>query len=691
MSSYLRRVAVALVLVGGIFGSETASSPIASATGIPTFGEPTVSGLQGNGFEQDLRIDPQGILYTSAPGSLSSGTSFLWRSLDSGKTFKLVPGAQQPTGKLPSCLGGGDTELATDSAGNLYFNDLTLANFSTARSGDHGTTFSPISCTGVPDTVVDRQWYAVDGNPTAGGNIFLAYDRVAQTAPVVCPDGIATSSTNNILVIARSPLPGGALAAGTQYAPSQNISCDEGIMGNDEFFNYSDHGKRIFVIHDNIAFSSVSIGRCDVVDFTVSLTGLANCVNRPIASFPNARTGGNFPTMSIDRAGHLFALWEQAPYNGTAITGNSVLMYSTSSDEGDTWTAPRQIPTPGLANNVFAWPAAGDAGRIDVAWYGTSASCDSTCVSRGGGPDYVDGNWGLYLTQTLTNGSSWTAPVLASKHFIHHGTIQTVMGGQNGDRTLGDFINLRIGRSGEANISYADSNNIDEAAAPQAMFVRQNGGPSVFASPGIVTGPAAPVGSVTDPSGDATFDNLGTRSPNLPNLDILGSQMTAPDSSHYRITMKVANLTSLAPSNLAGGPDLVWLTQWHVPSTTDVNGGKVFFVYMESLNGAAPVCFAGENAMEAEGGGVMLTYPGTTQLTGSACTYTKGAPGTITITVPRSEVSEVSPLSKTLYSVVTASMTLGQQASSVPPIAGIGGVPFNLIDVAPAYDFTPTS
>jgi len=81
--------------------------------------------------------------------------------------------------------GGGDTELAVDTGGNLYFNDLTLANFSTARSEDHGAAFV-CSNTGVPDAAVDRQWYAVDGNPRtgdgtgtgAGHNIYLANDEI---------------------------------------------------------------------------------------------------------------------------------------------------------------------------------------------------------------------------------------------------------------------------------------------------------------------------------------------------------------------------------------------------------------------------------------------------------------------------------------------------------------------------------
>src|SRR6266851_4407875 len=62
----------------------------------PTFGHPIISGIGGVGFEQGLRVDPSNPdpisnrLYTSAPGSLSSDTSWVWHSLDGGKTFKWV-------------------------------------------------------------------------------------------------------------------------------------------------------------------------------------------------------------------------------------------------------------------------------------------------------------------------------------------------------------------------------------------------------------------------------------------------------------------------------------------------------------------------------------------------------------------------------------------------------------------------
>src|SRR5207245_780172 len=201
--------------------------------GAPTFGQPTISGIQGVGFEQDIRLDPTNPnrVYTSVPGALSSDTSWIWRTGAGGQPFKWVVAGIAKVGKvgvlsLPACAGGGDTELAVDTGGNLYFNDLTLANFSTYRSGDNGATFI-CSNSGVPDTAVDRQWYAVDGNPTtgtgldngAGHNIYLVNDEIGSGA-VTCP---VSGAVNNVLAMYRSPTAAGGLTAGIQFGPGYKV------------------------------------------------------------------------------------------------------------------------------------------------------------------------------------------------------------------------------------------------------------------------------------------------------------------------------------------------------------------------------------------------------------------------------------------------------------------------------------
>jgi hypothetical protein len=720
-------VSLAFCSIGALLAMVSFAEPTSIRT-TPTFGHPIISGIGGVGFEQGLRVDPSNAnrLYTSAPGSLSSDTSWIWHSLDGGKTFKWVVGATPLEGKATTCSGGGDSETGVDSAGHLYFADLTLANFSTSRSDDHGATFT-CSNTGVPDAVVDRQWYAFDGDPTNGGSIYLTNDEVAQ-APANC--GSVTNFGQNVLVMYRSPLPGGAATAGIEFGPANKVSnplgCDEGIMGNNEvspvatrlgqptgvpgqFTVLPTPVKHVFVIHDDALLNRILIGRCFPVAFgppvpNVSDPSGLNCVDLPVANLGSSnKTGGNFPTMAIDKAGNLYAVWEQAPINGSGqVTGDTVIKYSFSTDQGNTWAAPIQIQTSGspvgtLHNNVFAWTVAGDDGRVDIAWYGTPG----IAPNPSNGPDSCAAcRWSLWMVQTLNGHDAtptFTAPILASEHFIHRGSMYTLIGGQNGDRTLGDFLQLRKGANGEAEIGYADSNNIDEASAPHGMFVRQNGGDGLLVARSPVDIPGlAPFNAVSDPSGDGKYEVTGVSSANMPQLDITNSSVslltTAPCSAAapcYQVVMQLNNL-SLAPTTTQDPDlDLVWLTQWFVPSTTDPNGGKNFFVYAESFNGAALQCFAGENAEQAVGGGVALTYPGVTQLPATNCLSTTGLNGTITIDVPLSNVNEPGRIDNRLHEVTASTMTLQQPANTVPPVSGIGGSLFNLIDVVQGYTFDP--
>ena len=84
--------AFTLCCVGVLIAMVSFAAPKPPRPAPVTFGHPIISGIGGVGFEQGLRIDPSNTnrLYTSVPGSLSSDTSWIWHSLDGGKTFKWV-------------------------------------------------------------------------------------------------------------------------------------------------------------------------------------------------------------------------------------------------------------------------------------------------------------------------------------------------------------------------------------------------------------------------------------------------------------------------------------------------------------------------------------------------------------------------------------------------------------------------
>ena len=723
----------------------------------PMFGHPIIAGIGGTGFEESIRIDPTNPdrIYTSAPGSLSADTSWVWHSLDGGKTFKWVVGAAPLEGKVTTCHGGGDSEIAVDPVGRLYFNDLTLVNFSTARSDDFGATFT-CSNTGVPEAAVDRQWYAIDGDPLNGGSIYLVNDIIGPGSPTC-----GGSSGNNVLEMYRSPVTGLEPTAGIEFGPANHVSglntCNEGIMGNNEISPIATtlgqpNGlggyaalptpvKHIFVIHDDAFLNKIYLGRCFPVAFGAAVANVSdpsglNCTDILVADLgSNQKTGANFPTMAIDKAGNLYAVWEQAPFgpdvnasNGdTVITGDTVLKYSYSTDQGNTWSAPMTIDTSGspdgvLHNNVFAWINAGDDGRVNVVWYGTPSTydvggaADLGCGQNailppvGGGkningPDAVNGLWSVWMVQSLNahspGGVSFTAPVRASSHPVHRGGVQTLIGGQCSwaSRALGDYLQLRTGPKGDAHISYADSNNVVGTLAGHAMYVHQNGGTGLYAAQSPMSiGGITPFNGVLDPAGDGKYEVAGMSNASMPQLDILSSSVsevtTAPcsvASPCYKVFMQLNNL-SLAPTTAQDpDPDLVWHTQWFVPSMTDGSGGKNFHVYAESLNGGALQCFVGENDVQLVGGGGVLTYPGTTQLAPENCQSTLGPNGNITIYVPLSNVTEAGAIDNRLHEVTASTMTLLEPANThqPDPLLGTGGSFFNLIDVAQGYVFDP--
>ena len=708
---------------------------------VPTFGHPVISGIGGTGFEQAIRIDPSNPnrVYTSTPGTASADTSWIWRSLDAGKTFKWVPNAAALEGKVTTCHGGGDTELAVDGQGRLYFNDLTLANFSTGRSDDFGATFL-CSNTAVPDVVVDRQWYAIDGDPLNGGNVYLTNDEVGQGG-VVC----GSTPANNVLVMYRSPIPLRSPApplsqvAGIQFGPPNRITglngCDEGIMGNIEvspiattlgqpnglggYATLPAPKKHVFVVHDDASFHKIFMARCFPVDFGAPIPNVSdpsglNCTYNLVRDMgPNARTGGDFPTMAIDTAGNLYAVWEEAPLTGGVISGDVVLKYAFSTDEGRTWSPPVQINTSGspigtLHQNVFAWINAGDAGRINIAWYGT----DGTAPGGAHGPDdCTDCLWYLFLTQSvnaLSPNTTFTAPVMASQHHIHKGTVQTLIGGQNqlASRALGDFLQMRVGPHGEANITYADSNRLLGSAVSHGMFVRQNGGPGLYAASSPVNIPGlTPFNAVTDPPDDATYEAGGLTSATMPQLDILKStvsRVTTPPCSEgapcYRFSMTIKDL-SLTPTPVNDptddpDPNLMWFTQWLVPSASDVDGGKNYHVYAEAysdgVNPPALQCHLGEGGIFLVSGGATISYPGNDPpLPAPNCQMTPGPNGRIDVYVPISSVTVPGAIDSRLHEVTASTMTLPQRGNANPSLAGIGGVLFNLIDVAQGYLFEP--
>ncbi len=736
-------IAVSLTIMAAapVAAQSTRATTHAGGAGIG-FGPTTVVEDQREGAEPDVKVcGPDATWsynncgldnpYVSWPFGFSTTSSFISRSEDQGKTFKLVPN-NLGTGKPTACPGGGDTDLgvspgATQAQDRLSFIDLQgLTNFSSGTSPDGGTTFTG-NCVTSLAAPVDRQWFgfyknqataSTPGGLGTGPAAYLDYDVVAgATTAASCVNNVG----GNVFVVQKST------DAGLTYGAPVVADCNDGIAGNMQVNQTNGH---VFAIHSAYK-NAANPGATDVVTVNKSTDGGATWTKTvaftptvPSCS-PDCTVGQDFAVLAIDKVGGLYAVWSQATVNMTStITGPSHIYYAYSSNEGATWTAEQQVDA--AATNaetgqptdvdIFPWIAAGDPGKIDVVWYGTTRANNATPYDSGSQTT----DWFPYLTQSSNaNGSSATfsTPVPIAQHPNHNGGICTMGIGctTGGDRSLADFFQVDVNKAGGADVIFADTSNNSNTSASgnQSALVdeaRQISGPTLFSTTlsGTTTTCAAVTATPcqTDQTGDARYEANGIVNGNVPKLDITGSSLniSPTDPLSLDVRMNIADLSALpgvVDSAINGNNQYVdYLTSWnyHVPGHGQADydsTGNIYYAYLE-VNRATGAVTAYDGATCGVLAGTrdkFLVYPGQNAITYSV---NKGTPGTIDLYVPRADVGNPAA-GASLYSVTAHAV--GQTAPAGPNncntatnrTVSMGNNPdatgqlFDVYDKSPAY------
>jgi hypothetical protein len=642
--------------------------------------------------------------YATAPWGFSTTSSFIWRSEDKGRSYKLVP-SNSLTGKPDACPGGGDSDIAVSPGPNqnqdyLNFADLqALTNFSTGVSPDGGTSFTCNPGT-TEATPVDRQWFGVYRNPAGplllprsnGSTVYLDYDVAAGVTPTCL---LGSNSNGNAFVVQTS------MDGGSVWNPYVTVDCNDGIAGNVQVNQSTGH---VFAIHS--AYSSLSQTFTDrvtvnrSVDFGATWTAATvfDCSGKCVV-------GNDFAVLAIDKSGGLYATWSQAPADSSGnITGPSHIYYAYSANDGTAWTKEQQVDTGATDVNVFAWIVAGNAGAIDVVWYGTKAGTSGIYDS---GQQTTD--WFPYMAQSVDANSAsahFTSPVAVSQHPHHNGGICTMGIGctTGGDRSLADFFQVDINQAGAAVVTWADTSNNGNQGDNQGALIdaaTQIAGPTLYGT--TLTGSLAICRAVTstpcqsDPTGDAKFEAGGVIGPNTPKLDITGSSINIDPNNHNRLLVRlnVSNLASLpTAADLFPGSGTVvdYLTSWnyHVPGHTQADfdsTGNVYYAYLEvnTANGAV-TAFDGNTCSLATTHPKYLVYPGQNTIQSRVDREN----GVIDLFVPLSDVGNP-PVGATLYSVTahTVSQQFAAGPSNCPRVSGsnddASGQIFNVYDKSAAY------
>ena len=680
-----------------------------SGSNVPLFGREAIVDHQRVTGEPSLSIDAQDKIYVSTPNGFLTTASFVWRSVDHGVSFHLVPGNAPPVGKpLVTCVGGGDSGLAVDSVNRLYFVDLQgLTDVSNSVSSDEGSTWST-TCNAANANGVDRPWIAAHGDPQSGGALYQTVDQVEQCIGACLPSLGEVGS--NIVEITRSQ-------DGVTFSPlpAQQIEPDGIVSGI-----VTDKSGGVYIAHTGLvdakgnlingADSNGNSNAVIVVRFPkgynqstpTPLNGQTLCQAQPTlctteiifrgpldsSGHSLITVGQDFAPIAIDRGGNLYVVWAQAPVDSSTgqVSGSSQIFLAVSTNHGATWGAPVRITaaTPALETNLFPAVAAGDPGRVDVVWYGTPAL--GSCPNQPCGSSAITAHWSVMMAQSLNaivNGQPNSHPALTTTRVSeisnHFGAICTfgISCTTGGDRGLLDFISVAVGLHGEANVVWADAVNQNKSGGTSSAIIafnRQFSGPSLYANIGQVHG-KTPASNQASGSPDANYSANGESVEASPNLKLEQAAVTMPDAQHYTFTITVQSLSTLSVSPTLGGTDAVWLVRWEVPDPK--GAGHTYFAAMESDNGQAPTFFDGETQTLDSNQGFFITYPPAHTITGSFKNSQGG--GVITLTVP---VADVGGNGKLILHSLTGLSVTQSMASSPNTI-------FNQIDATAPFDFVP--
>jgi hypothetical protein len=649
-----------------------AASPLA-------FGHETVLDHQRSGFEPDVVITSKGALFSSVPNGSSQGESFVWKSVDHGDSFQLVPG-NVAFGKPATCVGGGDTELAKDAGDNLYLSDLqNLTNLSNSVSTDGGMTFKA-SCTAAPNTPVDRMWFASHGK--LGDPDFAIYEEYDAVLSNTSPSGPGNQLVETVSHDGVNFLPVINAAPSADCLGGGEVNCvtnNESLPGN----QLVNHKGELVVAHGGGDGSSiyVSIGK-------PVTTGTGNAavttalwhdvlVNGDVCPHGTGVCGStNFPTIAQDAAGTLYMVNAAQPSHGPYE-----VFLNVSRDGGHHWSRSMQVSTSG--SNAFPWVTAGSAGRVGIAWYHANEEGENNHYAF---DDLAHAEFDIQVAQSVDALSAHPhfAVVTASEHPMKYGpicTAGTACAATMGDRSLGDYLNIGVDTDGALVVAYVDDTSNSFTVGPTGavaengppVMQRQVAGPSMYAGR-TLRHSAVPFDRVADPSHDDFFSANTLRTPAGDNLDLTSSSVT-DGRDGLTVRMKVRSLESLQVSPTLGGTTGLWVTRFTAFDPHTNGNGHIYYAAMESTLGQKPRFFVGDvDAPNPAAMQISMAFESAKSVPATAL-----GSGTITFHIPWSAVPGLHK-GDLMYSVTAFTATALATLQANPQMT------FNVIDSTPAYD-----
>jgi hypothetical protein len=663
----------------------------------PGFATPTIVDPVNLYGEPDLRQDRAhpNVWYASGPWGTGTQLSVWNRSTDGARTFRELHDHPDPLhtgGSLRLPPGGGDTEIAVDHTGKFYGADLgALTTQKAITSPDQGVTINEQPVPRVfqdPNAAgTDRQWFglwdppdpaAAHANSAYKGPFPVNYMVYLRAIDPVCTATYAMASVSVGCEMVASSVPsstGDASQVGLDYgcSPSStdtgSSNCPQWLLAGDGYvFLDQLTGKVVQAMDYADPNASSPQDQAAVEVIAPGSTGYmdpASAKRHIVATLDGAGTGALFPVIAEDSARNAYYVWVERPNDSTKPRKSSgwQVYYSWSppgaDSQWDHWSKPIRVSRGPSNTATMPWVVAGSGGNIDVAWYGT----DSMTPNPEDEGMSADASWYIYMAQ-VTGADTGSPSISQAKAYdrpMHHGSICLSGTGciqKQGNRNLADFFEITADAQGAAYIVFDNTANdliqqvpvvqqplpegtIDHKGAELVEVVRQVSGMGINGTP--IDAPSDfGVDGITSAAGDALYDPInGT---NNPGLDIQGVSLTA-QGDKLEATVRIADPSQMGAAAVAiGAPFVDVLVRWEYNSTLYFAAAEV------NASGGTPTFFDGAaesidlcsvSACDPH----VMTYPGadiapnTSHVTtGQVNAAAGGAPGTITIDVPRADV-----------------------------------------------------
>lgn len=331
-------------------------------------------------------------------------------------------------GKIEAGIFRSDPVLDYDSAGNFYYNSLTIDNYNNYvckvfKSIDGGATWD----LGTDAHGGDKQWMTIDRTRGAGSGNIYAFWTYAYSS---CLPGFFTRSTDEDQSYdSCSPVDGdpfwGTLAVGNNG--------ELYIGGTDSL------GNIIVTKSTNAQASDSAVTWSAPVQ--VNMDGF-------MGFSANVNPGGLMGQISIDvdrsngtGKGNIYVL---ASLTRISITDTGDVMFARSTDGGGTWSAPVRVNDDSSTDNTqwFGTMSVAPNGRIDAIWLDTRDASPGLGISA------------LYYSYSTDQGETWSKNERLSDPFDPHI-------GYPDQPKMGDYFDM-ISDSIGAHLAWANTLNGEE-------------------------------------------------------------------------------------------------------------------------------------------------------------------------------------------------------------------------------------